>query len=575
MSARAEPLFFGPDERPLFGWLHRAEAPAGAGLVVCAPFGYEAICAHRTLRHIAEAAAAAGVPALRFDYDGCGDSAGGDRDPRRLEAWVESAGRAADFLREATGVGRVLFLGVRLGASIAALAAVERKDVAGLVAVAPVVSGRALLRELRALRMARGLPPGEDAREAAGFLLTEETRVALGAVDLGRCERAPAPEVLLIDRYDLPSGNRWADRLEELGVSIDRKRMTGYVEMMLDPHEAVVPEAMVRDAAAWLRERADGGGAEARSAGTREVRLVESGAPIAERAEMLDERVFGIASMPAEAAPARRRGLLLLNAGSVHHVGPNRLHVALARRWAAHGHVVLRLDVSGIGDSAPWPGEPENDPYTPRAIADVAAAVAWLRARAGVEEVHAIGLCSGAYSAQRAADAGVALDGFVAINPLTFAYEPGMRIAYPDHVVASEAARYRERARSTEAWKKLLAGRVRVGVLAQVMVRRAASVAFRSARGLAVRAGVAASGALGMELERIAARGVAIRFLFSAGDPGIELLREQAGPVVERLRRTGRLEIVEIAGADHTFTPLRVQEDFVLALSRFFEGPVG
>ena len=91
---RAEPLFFGPEARPLFGWLHRAPAPSRLGLVICPPFGYEAICTHRVLRHFAEAAAAAGVPALRFDYDGAGDSAGDDRDPVRLSAWVASVGRA-------------------------------------------------------------------------------------------------------------------------------------------------------------------------------------------------------------------------------------------------------------------------------------------------------------------------------------------------------------------------------------------------------------------------------------------------------------------------------------------------
>src|SRR6267378_4565458 len=75
-GVESQPLYFGPEDRPLFGWLH---APAAAsrpalGLVICNPFGNEAICAHRSLRHLAERAADAGIPALRFDYDGTGDS---------------------------------------------------------------------------------------------------------------------------------------------------------------------------------------------------------------------------------------------------------------------------------------------------------------------------------------------------------------------------------------------------------------------------------------------------------------------------------------------------------------------
>src|SRR5207302_190015 len=42
---------------------------------------------------------------------------------------------------------------------------------------------------------------------------------------------------------------------------------------------------------------------------------------------------------------------VFLNAGLVHHVGPNRLYVTAARRLAALGFVGLRFDFSGIGDS--------------------------------------------------------------------------------------------------------------------------------------------------------------------------------------------------------------------------------
>ena len=35
--------------------------------MLCKPFGYEAICAHRGLRAFANSAAALGVPTLRFD----------------------------------------------------------------------------------------------------------------------------------------------------------------------------------------------------------------------------------------------------------------------------------------------------------------------------------------------------------------------------------------------------------------------------------------------------------------------------------------------------------------------------
>jgi len=82
-SVDRRPLYFGREDRPLFGWLHRpAEGATGAlGLVICNPFGNEAISTHRTIRQMADAAARAGIAALRFDYDGTGNSAGHDLDP--------------------------------------------------------------------------------------------------------------------------------------------------------------------------------------------------------------------------------------------------------------------------------------------------------------------------------------------------------------------------------------------------------------------------------------------------------------------------------------------------------------
>ena len=167
-----EPLFFGPRARPLFGWLHRPAASAAPplGLVVCNPFGYEAICAHRSLRHFAEAAAAAGVPALRFDYDGTGDSAGDDRDPDRLAAWIASVHDAVDGAAPRTGVERGLPPRRAPRRAAGGSRRHERDDVDGFVAIAPVVAGRAYLRELRALQMSLGLsepPPDASPAEAS------------------------------------------------------------------------------------------------------------------------------------------------------------------------------------------------------------------------------------------------------------------------------------------------------------------------------------------------------------------------------------------------------------------------
>src|SRR5271170_5891253 len=74
--AVAQPLYFQSGATRLFGWLHRnpGDSPAPLGLVICKPFGFEAMSAHLSIRACAETAAEVGVPTLRFDYAGTGDS---------------------------------------------------------------------------------------------------------------------------------------------------------------------------------------------------------------------------------------------------------------------------------------------------------------------------------------------------------------------------------------------------------------------------------------------------------------------------------------------------------------------
>ena len=92
--------------------------------------------------------------------------------------------------------------------------------------------------------------------------------------------------------------------------------------------------------------------------------------------------------------------------GRARGVGPSRLHVEWARRWAEAGIAVLRLDLPGLGDSAVQPGETDGEVYAIETGRAVGAAVAMLRARFGAVDCQLTGICSGAHHAYRAALAG-------------------------------------------------------------------------------------------------------------------------------------------------------------------------
>ena len=188
----AHALYFNSGEHRLFGWLHRSlsDSNADIGVVLCQPFGYEAICAHRGMRAFAEAIAAAGMPALRFDYLGTGDSPEIDPQADQLQIWTQDVLAAAQELRSRTGVRQVCLLGFRLGALLATLAASQDSTVSALVVVSPINTGRRYLRELRTTRMAASLldqseppPDQQDARaggmEVSGFAFSAATLEAL------------------------------------------------------------------------------------------------------------------------------------------------------------------------------------------------------------------------------------------------------------------------------------------------------------------------------------------------------------------------------------------------------------
>src|ERR1700691_3117333 len=126
-SGLSEAVYFDSGDHRLFARMHQPsrDSVAALGVVICTPFGYEAICSHRGIRGFAESLAAAGLPTLRFDYVGTGDSAEIDPKADQIQAWAQDVAAAAGELRRRTGVRGVCLLGVRLGALLALLAAAE------------------------------------------------------------------------------------------------------------------------------------------------------------------------------------------------------------------------------------------------------------------------------------------------------------------------------------------------------------------------------------------------------------------------------------------------------------------
>lgn len=529
---------------------------ATRALVIVPPFGNEALCVHRSLRALAEAAAGAGLLALRFDLDGSGDSAGSNLDPDRLQHWLASIDDACNLAR-ARGAEDVVLCGLRLGASLAALAAEQRTDVVGLVAINAVVSGRKWLREGRALQMAMGLAPDpnpgdETPVELAGFALDAQTCADLTALNLSARTQRPAASALLIEREDMPLDTRWAGHLASLQCEVQQQALPGYADMMQAPHDSLAPDAVIDAVLAWCRSCP---GLAHPSVPTPAMSLADqvimstAHGKMRNRVVHVGEGLFGILSQPPDASA--ERAVVLLNAGGIARIGPNRLFPELAARRVAVGEQVLRIDLSGIGDSATRVDGVSERVYHRLTADDTAAIVDWLKSQ-GIKRIAMGGLCSGGYHALKAALAGQSIDSVLMVNPLTFDYQPSVD---PYSALHRDSQRHAERMRSGAAWLRLLRGEVALGRAMRVLVWRMGDEARAHAFDVARRLHLPLPNDLGCQLQQLAQRGVTLHFIFAREEPAPAMLKSMAGNVVPRLLRKGQCSVQTLDGADHTFTP--------------------
>lgn len=592
-----EALYFASGDHQLFGWLHgpSAETRPRVGLVICKAFGYEAVCSHRSVAEFARNTAQLGIPTLRFDYMGTGDSADLAPEADQLEAWSSDALSAIDELRRLTGVERVYLLGFRLGALIATLAACRSASVAGLIAVAPVISGRRYLKEMRATRLAACMGAAHvssdgDARtsspgsmEVSGFSFSAATLASLAKLDLMTSDPPQLKDILIMDSISLPTAREWAAKLSSLGSATQYEAHGGVVEMLMtDPQFALPSQSMLETMRAWVQRlapatassasQASPTGERPSAAGCASLRLavVEDGrqSELRERPVLLGSEAIlvGIATEP-HPRDKRRRGVILLNVGAEYHIGPSRLYVSLARRWAQHGYTVLRLDLAGLGDSGVRSGRPVNEVFPPSAIEDIRLAIDFMQKTYGIVDMTLGGLCSGAYHALRAAVVGLPVNRLLLVNPMNFL--PNEGISAEKLQLSIDVARnvkfYRDRALSMAIWKRIFTGHLKPWRIMRILFRRPILALGSSLYGLARRLGIHLPRDLGWELEQVAARGVKMVFVFARDEPGIDVLKLQAGATIGRLG--GRCLVHVIDSADHIFTRSATRDQLEALLS--------
>ncbi len=510
-SGPKQAIHFGAAGRPLLGFYHPPKDGSwrGVGAVLVPPIGTDRTRSDRAYRHLAERLSGAGFACLRFDLFGTGDSGGDESAPGLLASWLDDVAQAVRELRERSGAERISLVGLRLGATLAMLHAAESGEADSLVLWSPYVSGKAFVGEVTKLHklylriepeLAGSTPIQEEGDEALGMFLPASLIADLSSSDLLGVTRRPAKRVLFIDGGNVQGRDALMARLRELGAEPELRSHPGHKFLITVSHRAAVPDEILESIVGWLGDRYPA------SPGAASPRLKPSGAaPCGERALRFGRGrpLFGILT-PADPAHARpgRPPILILNAGCVNRSGLHRMSVRMARRWASLGHQVLRVDLSGIGDSPVAPGATENLTYPPGGLEDIDEAIRALDA----PRVIVAGHCSGGdYAFQVGAHDPRVTAAFI-LNPRTFC------------VLDLTAVEGGEGAPATASVEDVP-----------------------------------------RSLRRMAQRGVDTLLVISRNDPGVAYVDAHASESMRDLQGVNGFLRIEIPSADHAFTPMEAQ----------------
>jgi len=608
------PFYFGKPDKPLMGWVHTAKdvPPQTSCVLICPPLALEYMNSYRSLRHVADYFALAGIPAMRFDYHGTGDSSGTNLDENRMPDWLSSIELAYHHIQKITGINKVGLFGFRMGATFGAITA-EKIAYDFMVLWDPIERGKRFVREIKTLQKTSAIAEDDSHTllEAGGGVYWQATAKAIQSINLTDC-KPMASRILVIPGDSLSINRKLLDSYESKGVLTEQLSLEGSSNMLVDAHLTKVPHQSITKMVSWVQtsltstqsSKGNSNIYDSEQQATPNLSGIQSEALIKQSCQITysgndpesynkqDFKVnetliyfgeqhdrFAIETEPVKGRNKQLPIVVISNSGTNHRVGPSRLYVQLARQLAGLGFLVYRIDLPGIGDSIADNRSDENIEYQDMGSQEILAFISKISRQHKGAEFVITGLCSGAYfSFHTAKDSNQQnIAEIIMINPLTFYWEKGMTADSSPARNFSAWNWYKKAILSPTSWKKLFSGNIKYTYLIRIIYQRlkikiqllwGSLFAFKFAL-LKRKANDGTINAikndLGLDLESIS-KTTQLSFLFSRSDPGYDLLTTLGGAKVRRMIKSKKIRIEFVENADHTFSKLVPRQKAIISI---------
>ncbi len=544
--------------------------------VLVPPFAEEKKAAQRALVELARELAESGCETWRFDFRGTGDSSG-DHGEVDLDDWLADLRAVIAEARAAVPDRPLILLGLRLGASLAWLAAGDPSlGVDSLVLWEPLPSGSGYMRQNRQKsQLRRELTAGEGPAAIAGggdfptfdfdgFLVGGGLHRELAGVDLlsgplPRCRRALVLQISGTARLKKPLEDL-RDRLATAGVEVLLENAA--VESFWSSIGLVDTQPVRERTLTWLADAAEPLSLQGEVGRRGRVRVADDhpGETISEPAtpaavqpgvvaEALafpsgDQRCQGVLYRPVSGDV--ERVVILLHGWSGYRIGPGRLLTRAARALAATGCAAYSFDFRGRGESDWSVAEASLNSM----IRDASRAVPLVCERTGARRVTLCGLCSGSEVAIGAGLSDPRIDGLALWSAPIFS--GNFDFARRARRGKAMLARYARKLVCLETWAKLFSGRLNWRLIARAVT------GGRSSEDAAVADKAPETGAQMAEFGSFTGR---LLFVYGGNDPETAPSREFYQRFVESAGLPHRFHLID--GANHNFFSRAWQDEVI------------